>query len=370
MRLKRIEIENFKGIGARQSIELKPITLLFGPNSAGKSTVLQALHYAREILERQNPDPDQTVAGGLIDLGGFKALVHNHELDRPITIKLVIDLAHNHGSDRLPLNSGASLQDPAFGKLDLRYLVGENTDLKDYAVVQEVGISVELRWSKMLVAPYVSSLSAEMDGEQIASIISPPQEGRALLTNFNLGHPLLKQIVDFDMMEDLEDLLQGESFEDEELELDPLSSRLGSEIWELSRALASPDAKRDFSIEQIDRDNPYVDFPIAVSTVKGALPDFSDELQLDLIDADIEEIKSRYLSGASRSALSFEAMSLAEREIATEQSRRAALSSLLDELILGPFRIARDYLGTLTYIGPLREIPTRNFRPRLSPDEF
>ena len=36
-----IEIENFKGIRDRQRIELKPITLLFGPNSAGKSTLLQ-----------------------------------------------------------------------------------------------------------------------------------------------------------------------------------------------------------------------------------------------------------------------------------------------------------------------------------------
>jgi hypothetical protein len=34
MRLRRLEVENFKGIGKRQTIELKPITLLFGSNSA------------------------------------------------------------------------------------------------------------------------------------------------------------------------------------------------------------------------------------------------------------------------------------------------------------------------------------------------
>lgn len=66
MRLSRIEIENFKGISSKQVIDLKPITLLFGPNSAGKSTILQSLHYMREILERENADPDQTIAGGLI----------------------------------------------------------------------------------------------------------------------------------------------------------------------------------------------------------------------------------------------------------------------------------------------------------------
>lgn len=74
MGLRRIEIENFKGIGGRQTIDLKPITLLFGPNSVGKSTILQALHYLREILERGNVDPDVTIAGGLIDLGALRHL--------------------------------------------------------------------------------------------------------------------------------------------------------------------------------------------------------------------------------------------------------------------------------------------------------
>src|SRR5271170_2934453 len=105
MRLSRIEIENFKGIGATQVIDLKPITLLFGPNSAGKSTVLQALHYLREILERHNADPDQTIAGGLIDLGGFAALVHNHDLALPICLRVTIELDEEQSSERLPLNS-------------------------------------------------------------------------------------------------------------------------------------------------------------------------------------------------------------------------------------------------------------------------
>src|SRR3974390_1386822 len=108
MRLSAIELENFKGIGPRQRIELKPITLLFGPNSAGKSTILQALHYVREILERGNIDPDVTIAGGLIDLGGFATLVHNHELHRLVRLKLSLDISDEQGAEALPLNSGLS----------------------------------------------------------------------------------------------------------------------------------------------------------------------------------------------------------------------------------------------------------------------
>jgi len=66
-----ISIENFKGIRDRVSLELKPITLLFGPNSAGKSTIFQALQYAREVLERHNLDPDQTISQQVREFASF-----------------------------------------------------------------------------------------------------------------------------------------------------------------------------------------------------------------------------------------------------------------------------------------------------------
>ena len=195
MRLVRIEIENFKGIGTRQQIDLKPITLLFGPNSAGKSTILQALHYLREILERGNIDPDRTIAGGLIDLGGFATLVHNYELDRTVILKAVLDLSGEQGVEDLPLNVGLSVDEPDFVELPIRYLVGDSEEYRDYAIVQEVGLEVNIRWSELEKSSYVSRFAIEMDGEPLAAIVSPPSEGRAQLTDFNLKHPLLRQAI-------------------------------------------------------------------------------------------------------------------------------------------------------------------------------
>src|SRR3984893_878489 len=165
MRLSRIEIENLKGIGARQVIDLKPITLLFGPNSVGKSTILQALHYLREILERGNIDPDVTIAGGLIDLGGFAPLVHNHELDRAVRLKVIVDLSDEQDMEGLPLNSGLCFGEPEFTELPLRYLVGESEEYRDYAVVQEAALEVEIRWSELEQAPYVARLAIDLDRE-------------------------------------------------------------------------------------------------------------------------------------------------------------------------------------------------------------
>lgn len=360
MKLSRIEIENFKGIGAAQVIDLKPITLLFGPNSAGKSTILQSLHYVREILERRNADPDQTIAGGLIDLGGFATLVHGHDLNRAIKLKVCIDLRDDQGSERLPLNSGGSLGDPNFRNLGIRYLVGENTELKEYAVVQEIALGIEVRWSDLLEAPFVAKASVEIDGSAVAELHSPAQQGRAHLTAFNFAHPLLQAATDPDDDADFVEEVIDELDEDaEEGDLgDPFSTPIGNEIWELSRE-TSADAT----------ENETVEFRIALETVLGALPDLDRPLGLDLVEIDQSLIRQRDAAGAAILRLTDEGERAATDEYELERRRRAGLSALLDELVLGPIRIVRDYLSAMTYVGPLREIPSRKYRPRLSPDE-
>src|SRR6187399_3162345 len=86
--IRSLELENFKGIAARQRIDFAPLTLLFGANSAGKSTVLQALLYFHEVIERGYADVDRTELGGdVLELGGFARLVHRHEIDRTIVIR-------------------------------------------------------------------------------------------------------------------------------------------------------------------------------------------------------------------------------------------------------------------------------------------
>lgn len=342
MQLKRIEVENFKGIGERQAIDLKPITLLFGPNSAGKSTILHALHYMREILERQNPNPDRTIAGGLIDLGGFKSLVHNHELDREIRIKLVVDLSDEQEIDRLPINSEVHFLGGPFADLDVFYVVGREGATED-AIVREIGVEVEVRWSELLSEPYVSMLSMEMNGTPTLSVMSPPQQGRAIITNFNFNHPLFRSVVSIG--NDQNDFIDDTELEPEEspeyVKDSPFTSPLGVAVWELSRDMA--------------KETPAPageNFRVAVSTAIGALPNLNKRLHSELRDPKVEELGVEELL-----------------PLVPISMRVTSLAELLDELVLGPARIVKDYLSGMTYIGPLREIPTRNFRPQLSPDE-
>ena len=90
MPITSITIENFKGIGEKAvTIPIRPITLLFGKNSSGKSTVLQALRYFFEV-KNQWPNLGRIeMSGGLnTDLDNFHSLVHRHELDRKIRIRV------------------------------------------------------------------------------------------------------------------------------------------------------------------------------------------------------------------------------------------------------------------------------------------
>lgn len=325
MRLSRIEIENFKGIGERQVIELRPVTLLFGPNSAGKSTILQALHYLREILERGNIDPDVTIAGGLIDLGGFATLVHNHELHRAVRLKVAMDLSDEQGAEVLALNSGLSLGEPEFLELPIRYLVGESEEYRDYAIVQDIALEIEIRWSEQDKAPYVARLAVELDGQPFAACLSPPQAGRAQLTEFNFAHLLLRRA------------LLPDELEDQGAEALAISSPLEDEIFSLAREAAA---------DRSTADTPDDRLRIAVETVNGALPNLDHDLVLGIRDPEVGKAK------------------LEERT-----PRVNGLRALLSEMFLGPARIIRDYLGEMTYIGPLREIPTRTYRPQVTPDE-
>ena len=50
MSVSSVTISNFKSIKNEIKIDIKPIVLLFGPNISGKSSILQAVHYAKEVL--------------------------------------------------------------------------------------------------------------------------------------------------------------------------------------------------------------------------------------------------------------------------------------------------------------------------------
>ena len=52
--LRSMQLENFKAFGQRTIIPLAPITLIFGQNSSGKSSILQSLNLLKQTRESRD----------------------------------------------------------------------------------------------------------------------------------------------------------------------------------------------------------------------------------------------------------------------------------------------------------------------------
>jgi hypothetical protein len=85
-----ITLENFKAFKEPQFIPIKPITLVFGPNSAGKSSILHALAFLKYVHSSYGHCDPETVEYGWdkIHLGSWHNLVHGHDATATMRITL------------------------------------------------------------------------------------------------------------------------------------------------------------------------------------------------------------------------------------------------------------------------------------------
>jgi predicted ATPase len=75
--IRSIRLENFKAFKDSQPIPLKPITILIGKNSAGKSSILKAILASSQTASSTLPDgSDFRLIGDLTNLGTFSDTIH------------------------------------------------------------------------------------------------------------------------------------------------------------------------------------------------------------------------------------------------------------------------------------------------------
>jgi predicted ATPase len=86
--LKRIFLENFKS-WRMLDIQLAPLTLLFGTNNSGKSSILQALLMLKQTLLSDDPTQALNLGGNrvdFVDLGSYADLIYAHDEQRQLTL--------------------------------------------------------------------------------------------------------------------------------------------------------------------------------------------------------------------------------------------------------------------------------------------
>ena len=79
MTVEAIRLQNFMAFEDTGWVELRPITLLFGRNSAGKSAIIRALRLLKQGLDAPaNASPLVLESRYGVDLGSFRDMVHGH----------------------------------------------------------------------------------------------------------------------------------------------------------------------------------------------------------------------------------------------------------------------------------------------------
>lgn len=94
--LTELGLRNFKAFGDEmQRAPLAPITLIYGPNSGGKSSIIQALLMLKQSIEAYrewHPALQLMTSGNLVNLGNYASLIHMHDTSRDIEIDVTYEV--------------------------------------------------------------------------------------------------------------------------------------------------------------------------------------------------------------------------------------------------------------------------------------
>jgi hypothetical protein len=187
MRISKLSLTNFRSFKETQTIEFAPVTLLFGPNSVGKSTVLMALFYLQQILGKGQCDPQYIEALGNKFVGGFKNLVNGKDLSKTITLRIEYtkpdDIGSTYSRVRDFMTSDKNLN------LTLEAL---NLNLEDTtAEAETVSIELDISWSFTLKDAYVSRYTVYLDDEHVATATSDDGLKQPFIWQLNYFHTYL-----------------------------------------------------------------------------------------------------------------------------------------------------------------------------------
>lgn len=183
MKITNLSLTNFRSFKNTQSIEFAKLTLLFGPNSVGKSTILLALFYLQHILKSGQCDPQRIDALGSKYVGGFKNLVHGRDLGKSITIKIEYDKEGAIGSTYarvLPMLSHSESIDDSIPLLE-----------DQASATETVALEFVISWSTSQNKAFVEKYSVWLNGESIGEMHSDAGLKNPIIETLNLKHPLL-----------------------------------------------------------------------------------------------------------------------------------------------------------------------------------
>jgi len=227
--LSGLRLGNFKAFSETQHVPIRPLTLIFGPNSSGKSSLIHALLLAHEAMREGKLDIHRTEIGGdSVDLGGFKQYVFKRESDRYVEWGIEFDTSKLEGRINkifkpaqkvaLSVSIGMALKEAFYKNFDESFLqkmegMGD-LQYSDFLEELQKGIEAEQikgshpwidkykyrsltinEFLEMQKEPRITRYNIEADGVSILTM-SMRKGGFLRLDTVNNEHPVIKSLIE------------------------------------------------------------------------------------------------------------------------------------------------------------------------------
>jgi hypothetical protein len=83
-----IRWQNFRSFSDTDWLHIRPLTVLLGPNSSGKTSLVLPLLLLKQTLNAQDDDVALNTRGGLTNAGAYRDIVFKHDRDRRISLSV------------------------------------------------------------------------------------------------------------------------------------------------------------------------------------------------------------------------------------------------------------------------------------------
>jgi len=335
MRIKKLSLSNFRSFGSEQVIDFAPITLLFGPNSVGKSSVLMAIFYIQQILEKGHCDPVRIDALGERDIGGFASLVNGKDLKKSITLKLECEVGNTIGKEY------ETFADWVPGYLDKLDMPNVADDTETFA------IELEVAWSFLMNKAYVKRYTVALNGIFAGQIEADKGLKQAAITALNFTHPLLFPSNHEDWVirsfEDGTSVHPSQLSEEQKASGDYLEEASGwHSAFHFEIDTSTPFVEGSVNIENIEHECKA----ISVKTFYGAVPPHGHILETNIV----EPLRS-----------------VENTREGDEYLNKLVCHRVLTQIFVSPLDKVLEMLRKSVCIGPLRTIPGSSFVPNPHP---
>jgi hypothetical protein len=361
MMLCEFEIANFKGFGDPEKIPVRPITLLYGPNSSGKSSLLHALLLIKQTLEEsENPETLLLPKGRLVDLGGYLEFLHRHDPARCFSFRVMLDASNWEGE----LSRNRSFRLPFLKHLD-RPLLGLGVAFKYDTQLASATLRTLDLFAGLSSSPAVTYKQDKIRGGKLFHRLTTQTGGQVSLrssadkvlrtSTANFDHPLWHALW---QRRKLQIMNTGTRYEIKR-RLDQLQKRM----------------ERYEADTEID---PHVEVPKGVLNRRNRIKQDTEreikglETQLERIDNyTFEQAVKDFSTANERSILTCRNFLPVDARSEIEPSEDEAVEFLPDYGVPEPVDpsaltvfvagIFREFIESIVYLGPLRESPERHY---------